>query len=80
MKKKLVGQRFKIGDVVYRKNIFGHNKKLIDRTGVIKGITTKKNSAGSSYYYYQIHWNDRTKTENAQHSLDLISNYNTYSY
>ena len=73
-KNQLVGQKFKIGDVVYKKNVFGSSKKLEHRTGTIYGVKTKKNSRGSSYFYYNIQWNDRTRTENAQHSIEFIKN------
>ena len=68
----LVGQKFKVGDKVYRKNIFGTTLEIGKIVGTIYGVFTKKNSRGSSYYYYNVNWEDRRRTENAQHSLQLI--------
>ena len=72
-KNELIGQKFKIGDKVLRKNIFGTTKILEKRVGTIYGIKTKKNSRGSKHYYYNIHWEDNRRSENAQHSLEAIN-------
>ena len=41
--------------------------------GTIYGVRTKENSRGSSYYYYAVQWEDRRRTENAQHSLEIVN-------
>ena len=46
----VVGQKFNIGDKVYRKNIFGSSKGIEKRLGTIYGVFTKKNSKGSHHY------------------------------
>ena len=69
----LVGQKFKIGDKVYRKNIFGTTLKIETKVGTIYGVRTKQNSRGSSYYYYSVLWDDKRRTENAQHSLEIVN-------
>ena len=71
-KNELVGQKFKLGDKVYRKNIFGTTLKIEKKVGTIYGVRTKENSRGSSYYYYAVQWEDRRRTENAQHSLEIV--------
>ena len=68
-KYQLVGQKFKIGDKVIRKNVFGSTQRLTRGTGTVYGVKTKENSRGSSFYYYDIQCADNTRTENAQHSL-----------
>ena len=72
-KNQLIGQKFKIGDKVLRKNIFGTTKITEKRTGIIYGVKTKENSRGSKHYYYDIQWDDNKRSENAQHSLELIN-------
>ena len=42
-KNQLIGQKFKIGDKVLRKNIFGTTKITEKRIGVIYGVKTKEN-------------------------------------
>ena len=72
-KNELVGQKFKLGDKVYRKNIFGTTLKIEKTKGTIYGVRTKENSRGSSYYYYSVQWEDKRSTENAQHSLEIVN-------
>ena len=72
-KNELVGQKFKLGDKVYRKNIFGTTLKIEKTKGTIYGVRTKQNSRGSSYYYYSVLWDDKRRTENAQHSLEIVN-------
>ena len=38
----LVGQKFKVGDKVYRKNIFGTTLEIGKIVGTIYGVFTKK--------------------------------------
>lgn len=78
VKNKVIGQKFKIGDKVYRKNIFGSLKGIEKRVGSIYGVFTRKNSRGSSYYYYNIQWEDGKRSENAQHGLVDINNTEAY--
>ena len=72
-KNELVGQKFKLGDKVYRKNIFGTTLKIEKTKVTIYGVRTKENSRGSSYYYYSVQWEDKRRTENAQHSLEIVN-------
>ena len=74
----LVGQKFKIGDKVYKKNIFGSTKGIEKRVGSIYGVFTKKNSKGSHHYYYNIQWDDGKRSENAQHGLVDVNNTAAY--
>tara|TARA_R100000458_G_C8215221_1_gene201388 strand:+ start:576 stop:800 length:225 start_codon:yes stop_codon:yes gene_type:complete len=72
-KNELVGQKFKLGDKVLRKNMFGTTLRVEPTVGTIYGVRTKQNSRGSSYYYYAVQWEDRRRTENAQHSLEFVN-------
>ena len=71
----LVGQRFVIGNKVYRKNIFGTTKGKSKRIGTIYGVSTKKNIKGSVYFYYSVEWDDNKRSEHAQHSLAIINSW-----
>ena len=65
----LIGQKFQINDPVTKQTIGGTSVPLKARTGNIKNILKKKNSAGREYFYYEIQWSDSRTSVHAQHVL-----------
>ena len=66
-KYQLVGQKFKIGDKVIRKNVFGSTQRLTRGTGTVYGVKTKENSRGSSFTI--MIYNGQTTPEQKTHNI-----------
>ena len=68
--KKIVGQKFKLDQVVKRNATVGYSaSKYAQYTGKITEAFTRKNKLGVSQYYYKVFWEDGRSSEHAQHSL-----------
>ena len=69
-KPKPIGQRYKIGDRVYRKspdlrvdNSNGFNA----RYGTITGVDTSPNAVGAVNYYYMVRWEGSSTRSSSKH-------------
>ena len=71
--KKIVGQKFKLDQVVKRNATVGYSaSKYAQFTGKITEAFTKKNKLGVPQYYYKVYWEDGRSSEHAQHSLKSV--------
>ena len=64
-KHQTVGQRFQIGDRVYRKSVTlgsGNGQKYATRYGTIESVNSNTNAVGAVNYYYMVKW-DLTKPQ-----------------
>ena len=74
-KHQTVGQRYQIGDRVYRKSVTlgsGNGQKYRTRYGTIESVTTTPNSKGALNYYYMVEWegsNSGSPSKHIQHRL-----------
>ena len=72
--KKIVGQKFKLNQVVKRNSTVGYSaSKYSQYTGKIKEAFTRENKLGVPQYYYKVFWEDGRSSEHAQHSLKSVS-------
>ena len=67
----LIGQKFKIGQLVKEAPSFGRAKdNYAPRKGVIKKVFVKKNKIGREHFHYEVLWKGYTSTvERVQHRL-----------
>ena len=74
-KHQTVGQRYQVGDRVYRKSVTlgsGNGQKYRTRYGTIESVTTTPNSKGALNYYYMVEWegsNSGSPSKHIQHRL-----------
>ena len=74
-KHQTVGQRYQIGDRVYRKSVTlgsGNGQKYRTRYGTIEGVMPSPNSKGAVNYYYMVKWegsNSGSPSKHIQHRL-----------
>ena len=74
-KHQTVGQRFQIGDRVYRKSVTlgsGNGQKYATRYGTIQSIDSSTNAVGAVNYYYMVKWegsNSGSPSKHIQHRL-----------
>ena len=74
-KHQTVGQRYQIGDRVYRKSVTlgsGNGQKYGARYGTIEGVMPSPNSKGAINYYYMVRWegsNSGSPSKHIQHRL-----------
>ena len=77
-KHQTVGQRYQIGDRVYRKSVTlgsGNGQKYRTRYGTIESVTTTPNSKGALNYYYMVKWegsNSGSPSKHIQHRLKKV--------
>ena len=70
-----VGQRFQIGDRVYRKSVTlgsGNGQKYATRYGTIESVNSNTNAVGAVNYYYMVKWegsNSGSPSKHIQHRL-----------
>ena len=70
-----VGQRYQIGDRVYRKSVTlgsGNGQKYRTRYGTITGVDTSPNAKGALNYFYMVKWegsNSGSPSKHIQHRL-----------
>ena len=57
-KPKPIGQRYKVGDRVYRKSpdLRADNSSFNARYGTITGVDSSPNAVGAVNYYYMVRW------------------------
>ena len=74
-KHQTVGQRFQIGDRVYRKSVTlgsGNGQKYATRYGTIESVNSNTNAVGAVNYYYMVKWegsNSGSPSKHIQHRL-----------
>ena len=74
-KHQTVGQRFQIGDRVYRKSVTlgsGNGQKYATRYGTIESVDSSTNAVGAVNYYYMVKWegsNSGSPSKHIQHRL-----------
>ena len=74
-KHQTVGQRYQIGDRVYRKSVTlgsGNGQKYRTRYGTITDVDTSPNAKGSINYFYMVKWegsNSGSPSKHIQHRL-----------
>ena len=74
-KHQTVGQRYQIGDRVYRKSVTlgsGNGQKYAARYGTIQSIDSSTNAVGAINYYYMVKWegsNSGSPSKHIQHRL-----------
>lgn len=74
-KHQTVGQRFQIGDRVYRKSVTlgsGNGQKYAARYGTIESVDSSTNAVGAVNYYYMVKWegsNSGSPSKHIQHRL-----------
>ena len=77
-KHQTVGQRYQIGDRVYRKSVTlgsGTGQKYRTRYGTIEGVMPSPNSKGALNYYYMVKWegsNSGSPSKHIQHRLKKV--------
>ena len=77
-KHQTVGQRYQIGDRVYRKSVTlgsGNGQKYRTRYGTIEGVMPSPNSKGALNYYYMVKWegsNSGSPSKHIQHRLKKV--------
>jgi len=70
MTRPIVGQTFKVGDRVYKKNNMGSTKAFTAIYGHIVKVCHEANSVGRFHYYYEIkHENTGKTSKHLQHRL-----------
>ena len=79
-KHQTVGQRYQIGDRVYRKQVnmgTKGSKNYNKRFGTITGVDSSTNAIGSVNYFYMVKWegsNSGSPSKHIQHRLILAEN------
>ena len=74
-KHQTVGQRYQIGDRVYRKSVTlgsGNGQKYRTRYGTITGVDSSTNAVGAVNYFYMVKWegsNSGSPSKHIQHRL-----------
>ena len=74
-KHQTVGQRYQIGDRVYRKSVTlgsGNGQKYSARYGTIESVDSSTNAVGAVNYYYMVKWegsNSGSPSKHIQHRL-----------
>ena len=74
-KHQTVGQRYQIGDRVYRKSVTlgsGNGQKYSARYGTIESVDSNTNAVGAVNYYYMVKWegsNSGSPSKHIQHRL-----------
>ena len=74
-KHQTVGQRYQIGDRVYRKSVTlgsGNGQKYAARYGTIESVDSSTNAVGAVNYYYMVKWegsNSGSPSKHIQHRL-----------
>ena len=74
-KHQTVGQRFQIGDRVYRKSVTlgsGNGQKYRTRYGTITAVDSSTNAVGAVNYFYMVKWegsNSGSPSKHIQHRL-----------
>ena len=68
-----VGQRFHVGDRVRKKTLGGIRTP---RTGKIVGVQQQLNSKKIACYYYQVIWDDLSKTKPSIHAQQALISLN----
>ena len=74
-KHQTVGQRYQIGDRVYRKSVTlgsGNGQKYRTRYGTITDVDTSPNAKGALNYFYMVKWegsNSGSPSKHIQHRL-----------
>jgi len=68
-KPKPIGQRYKIGDRVYRKSpdLRVNNSKSKARYGTITGVDPVVNAVGATNYYYLVRWEGSSIRSSSKH-------------
>ena len=74
-KHQTVGQRYQIGDRVYRKSVTlgsGNGQKYRTRYGTITDVDSSTNAVGAVNYFYMVKWegsNSGSPSKHIQHRL-----------
>ena len=74
-KHQTVGQRYQVGDRVYRKSVTlgsGNGQKYRTRYGTITGVDSSTNAVGAVNYFYMVKWegsNSGSPSKHIQHRL-----------
>ena len=74
-KHQTVGQRYQIGDRVYRKSVTlgsGNGQKYRTRYGTITDVNSNTNAVGAVNYFYMVKWegsNSGSPSKHIQHRL-----------
>ena len=77
-KHQIVGQRYQIGDRVYRKSVTlgsGNGQKYKTRYGTITEVNTNINAVGAVNYFYMVKWegsNSGSPSRHIQHRLKKV--------
>ena len=77
-KHQTVGQRYQIGDRVYRKSVTlgsGNGQKYAARYGTIESVDSSTNAVGAVNYYYMVKWegsNSGSPSKHIQHRLKKV--------
>ena len=77
-KHQTVGQRYQIGDRVYRKSVTlgsGNGQKYAARYGTIESVNSSTNAVGAVNYYYMVKWegsNSGSPSKHIQHRLKKV--------
>ena len=77
-KHQTVGQRYQIGDRVYRKSVTlgsGNGQKYSARYGTIESVDSSTNAVGAVNYYYMVKWegsNSGSPSKHIQHRLKKV--------
>ena len=68
-KPKPIGQRYKIGDRVYRKSpdLRANNSSFNARYGTITGVDSSPNAVGAVNYYYMVRWEGSSTRSSSKH-------------
>ena len=76
-KHQTVGQRYQIGDRVYRKSVTlgsGNGQKYSARYGTIESVDSSTNAVGAVNYFYMVKWEGSkagSPSKHIQHRLIL---------
>ena len=69
-KHQTVGQRYQIGDRVYRKSVSlgsGNGQKYRTRYGTITDVDSNTNAVGAVNYYYMVRWEGSSTRSSSKH-------------
>jgi hypothetical protein len=68
-KPKPIGQRYKVGDRVYRKSpdLRADNSSFNARYGTITGVDSSPNAVGAVNYYYMVRWEGSSTRSSSKH-------------
>ena len=68
-KPKPIGQRYKIGDRVYRKSpdLRADNSSFKARYGTITDVDSNTNAVGAVNYYYMVRWEGSSTRSSSKH-------------